>query len=357
MPPCRHFPECGGCQLQHADDRSLSRLPSIAGRNGARSTPIEDRDPRAASLSAQKPASGHTESATHRRRLCSGSTPRSRTASSTCASATSFGLSCSRSLARSAEHLVTLLAATDGRSADDTVVKARRRLLKGFAARGHVMPGTADVVRRPIRTRPAQHRQRAWSRNAVRAGSRDDDNCWACQLHFLLVASCRPPRTANWRSSGGRERLEGTKRRRPVLRDGHIRSGNRVTYAAEASRDAVVALARAAPGIDCRASRPLSPSTRCQRTRAFRRRSSSTHRAPERRNRLRRIAGSCRSARRLCQLQSRDLRSRCAKSWQTAATTRLGQAGRAIPLVDARRTGRRFCSSPKVRALARPAVI
>ncbi|MEG3151622.1 class I SAM-dependent RNA methyltransferase [Sphingomonas sp. ZT3P38] len=47
MPPCRHFPTCGGCQLQHLDDESYARFVTdrIAGALEAQGLSTEIRPP------------------------------------------------------------------------------------------------------------------------------------------------------------------------------------------------------------------------------------------------------------------------------------------------------------------------
>ena len=99
----------------------------------------------------------------------------------------SSGPSCSRSLARSARLLVNLVKPRRTAEVHLTLVdQGPDVLLKGVAAEGHGCTGTADYVCRAFETRPPQHRPRAWSRNPVRAGSRDRENfgragrisCW-----------------------------------------------------------------------------------------------------------------------------------------------------------------------------------
>ena len=76
----------------------------------------------------------------------------------------------------------------------------------------------------------------------------------------------------------------------PASAPSRWRSG--AAYAAEASRDAAAALKRAAPNIDGRASRPLSPAARRRRAERVRRGRCSIRRAPAPRSRSRALAAS-----------------------------------------------------------------
>ena len=76
IPPCRHFPECGGCQLQHLDDPSYAefvrdRVASALDGQGLSApirTPIVSppRSRRRATLHAERGVLGFSEEASHR---------------------------------------------------------------------------------------------------------------------------------------------------------------------------------------------------------------------------------------------------------------------------------------------------
>ncbi len=76
-PPCRHFPECGGCQLQHVDDAAYRDylVERVAGALAAQDLPVPDirsphlsppRSRRRASLKAAAGSLGFNAQASHR---------------------------------------------------------------------------------------------------------------------------------------------------------------------------------------------------------------------------------------------------------------------------------------------------
>jgi len=62
-PPCRHFPTCGGCQLQHLDDESYARfiIDRIAGALGATGLSTEIRPPALSPPHSRRRASFHAD--------------------------------------------------------------------------------------------------------------------------------------------------------------------------------------------------------------------------------------------------------------------------------------------------------
>ncbi len=70
-PPCRHFPTCGGCQLQHLDDSSYAQFVSdrIAGALAAHQLETDIRPPIISPPSTRRRASLHAEAKAGRIRL------------------------------------------------------------------------------------------------------------------------------------------------------------------------------------------------------------------------------------------------------------------------------------------------